>query len=63
MIIVEVAFLDWNGEERNVTVTSEMHPGLTLSRSEEETMCAAIQYIKRRYTECMSINGVEIIAD
>ena len=62
MIIVKVTFTDWNGEERKVEVTSDMHEGLHNCMNEEELFCASIRYIKRRYTECYSINAVEIIA-
>lgn len=63
MKIVKVNFHDWNGNDREVEVTSNMCEGLNLAKNEETLFVVAIQYIKRRYTECMGINQVEIIAN
>ena len=63
MSIVKVSFHDWNGNDKEVEVTSNMCEGLALAKNEETLFVTAIQYIKRRYTECISINSVEIIAN
>lgn len=62
MIIVKVTFTDWNSVEHQVDVTSDRCEALRMKRTEEELICTAIAYIKRRYVECFSINAVEIIA-
>lgn len=62
MVIVKVTFTDWNGTEHQVNVTSDMCESLHHCEEEEELICVAIRYIKRRYVEWTSINTVEIIA-
>lgn len=61
MVIVKVIFVDWNGEEHEVNVTSEMYPYL-LGCSDEATCVKAIRYVKRRYTEFYTLCSVEIVA-
>ena len=62
MKIVKVTFTDWNCVEHQVDVTSDMCEKLGWDEHEENMICTAIQYIKRRYTECSSIDAVEIVA-
>lgn len=62
MIIINVTFTDWNGEEHQVDVTSSKCDALYHCTDEEELICTAIRYIKRRYTEWTSIDAVSIIA-
>lgn len=62
MTIVKVTFTDWNEVEHKVDVTSDMCEVLRHQHYEEDIVYTAILYIKRRYTECVSVDAVEIIA-
>jgi hypothetical protein len=62
MVIVKVTFTDWNGQEHQREVTSDKCPSLAQKDREEEIIYTAICYIKRRYTEWVSVDAVEIIA-
>lgn len=60
--LVNVSFTDWNGEKRTLAVTPDLC-GCSDNAfiPEEELITKSIQFIKRRYTECMRINFVEIL--
>lgn len=62
MIIVNVCFIDWDGNERSIDVTSDMAPILYQLKDELDVMVMAVNYIRRRYTECFGINSVKIVA-
>lgn len=62
MVIIKVTFTDWNGEEHQRDVTSDMCDSLNWLDQEEELILYAIRYIKQRYTKRVVIDAVEIIA-
>lgn len=63
MIIVRVKFIDWNAEERQVDVTSDMCENFHLCRTDIQLINTAYAYIERRYTEMIGLIGIEIIAN
>lgn len=62
MIIVNVCFTDWDGNERSVDVTSDMVPFLYQLKDELDLIITAVNYIRRRFTEWYEINSVKIVA-
>ena len=60
--VVNVTFTDWNANKRTLAVTPDICGCADNAfLPEEELITKAICFIKRRYTECMHINAVEIL--
>ena len=62
MIIIEVTFTDWNGNERTIKITSDNCIAFNNCKNDVDLFTLAIKYVERRWIECYNINKVEVIA-